>query len=314
MTTPGGAADTTVFSAAGHPFTWLQVIDAARVRGQWQALERRVAGLLAREADLTATDSLPTADATKAAATAWRYRHRLLSADELVEWLARYGVTVPEWMAEMRRSLTDPAEGLTQASDNELDRACWVHAVCSGVLAEYARTLAEEVAVALAERPGATPWDDLAALPGARERFCTAQLREPLLAAEVHTNRVGWTSLELQMLIHPDEAVMREAAMCISVDGRDLGDVAADAGAELQTVCLLLDDADPALRTRLLAADPGELVGPLSTGADHCVAVVLKRCTPSLDDPAVRRRAAATVLHRALSAEVNRHVHWHEHL
>ncbi|MUM33592.1 hypothetical protein FZI93_18540 [Mycobacterium sp. CBMA361] len=50
MTTPGGAAETTVFSAAGHPFTWVEVIDAARVRGEWQALQRQVAGLLSQVA------------------------------------------------------------------------------------------------------------------------------------------------------------------------------------------------------------------------------------------------------------------------
>jgi hypothetical protein len=314
MTTPTGAAGTTVFSAAGHPFTWVEVIDAARVRGEWQALQRQVAGLLSREAELSATDALPTPEATKAAGTAWRYRYRLLSADELKEWLTHYGVTVPEWMAEMRRSLTDPADDLAEVPAEQLDRACWVHAVCSGVLAEHARLLAEEVAVALAEEPGSAPWDDLAALPRIRERFCAAQLRESVLAAEVHNNRVGWTALELQLLTHPDEAVTREAAMCVSVDGRDLADVATDAGAQLQQQRVLLDDAEPALRTRLLAADAGELVGPLSTGADHCVALVLKRLPPSLEDPAVRHRAEGTVLHRALTAEVNRHVHWHEHL
>ncbi|MUL46405.1 hypothetical protein FZI85_08285 [Mycobacterium sp. CBMA293] len=314
MTTPGGAAETTVFSAAGHPFTWVEVIDAARVRGEWQALQRQVAGLLSREAELSATDALPTPEATKVAGTAWRYRYRLLSADELKEWLTRYGITVPEWMAEMRRSLTDPADGLAQLPADQFDRACWVHAVCSGVLTDFARVLAEEVAVALAEQPDAAPWDHLAALPDIRKRFCSAQLREPVLAAEVHNNRVGWTSLELQMLIHPDEAVTREAAMCVAVDGRELADVAADAGAQLLQQHLLLDDADPALRTRLLAADTGELVGPLSTGSDHCVGMVLKRLAPSLDDPEVRRRAEDTVLHRALATEVNRHVHWHERL
>jgi hypothetical protein len=308
------ARDTRVFSAGGYRFTWVEVIDAARIRGDWTALQRHVAGLLARERDLSAYGALPTSAETRSAADDFRYQRKLLSADELEEWLARRDISVEQWMAEMRRSLLEPTNANAEESPEGFERISWVHAVCSGKLAQFARTLAEEVAVHLTEQPSTAPGKDQSALPRGREQFCAAQLREPALATEIRNNKIGWTRFDLQLLIHPDEMVVREAALCVRLDGRELADVAADAGAQLQDVSLLLDDAEPALRTRLLAADPGELIGPLATGADHRLLRVLRRIPPSLDDPAVRRRAEETVIDRALAAAVNRHVNWHEHL
>jgi len=311
---PPGARDTPVFTAGGHRFTWVEVIDAARVRGDWAELELYVVGQLARESELSAVGALPSSAETRSAANDFRYQRKLLSADELEDWLAQWDISVEQWMAEMRRSLLAPTDADATESPEDFERISWVHAVCSGKLARYAQTLAEEVAVHLGEQPSTPPEADLAALPRRREQFCTAQLREPVLDTEIRNNKIGWTRLDVQLLIHPDEMVVREAAMCVRVDGRDLADAAADAGAQLEDVSLLLDDAEPVLRTRLLAADPGDLFGPLATGEDHRLGRVLRRTPPSLDDPAVRQHAEDTVIRRALAAEVNRHVHWHEHL
>jgi hypothetical protein len=311
---PLSARDTPVFSAGGYPYTWVEVIEAAQVRGQWAALRRHVAGLLTREGDPSCAATLPTPDQTKAAANEFRHGLKLLSADELHEWLARHDIGVGEWMAEMRRSLLEPADTGAQPALDVVEQASWVHAVCSGKLAAYAQTLAEEVAVALAEEPNASPRDDLAALADKRERFCAAQPCESALVAEVRNNKIGWTRVDLELLSHPDLMVVREAALCVDLDGREMSDVAADAGARLQDLSLMLDDVEPSLRIRLLAADAGELVGPFATATDHLLGRVLRRVPPGLDDPAVRHRAEETVIGRALAAEVNRHVHWHEHL
>jgi hypothetical protein len=195
-----------------------------------------------------------------------------------------------------------------------LERANWVHAVCSGRLAEYARMLAEEVAVHLSEQPLTLAPERLVALSEKRQRFCEAQLDESALDAEVRNNDIGWTRLDLQYLKHHDEMVVREAALCVRLDGRELADVGKDAGAEMWETSVLLDDAEPMLRTRLLAAGAGELVGSRATESDHLLVLVVRRVPPRLDDPAVRRRAEETIIRRALAAEVNRHVNWHEYL
>jgi hypothetical protein len=303
-----------VFSAGGHCFTWVEVVESARVWGEWAALEQRVVGLLARENELAAAGALPDAAKVQAVADNFRDRHNLLTADELEEWLGRHDVGLEEWKAEMRRSLLEPANDAVVVSLDVVERACWVHAVCSGKLAAYARTMAEAVAVHLRDQPLTLTPDELAELPEQRERFCAAQLRTPALAAEISDNKVGWTRMDLVRLIHPDEMVVREAALCVRLDGRELADVAADAKAELQETSVLLDDAEPLLRTRLLAANPGNLVGPVAIGGGYQLVLVVRQVAPSLDEPMVRVRAEETVIRRALAAEVNRHVNWHERL
>jgi hypothetical protein len=308
------ARDAPVFSAGGRCFTWVEVIEAARARGDWAALERQVGGLVAREHALAAAGGLPGAAQVRAAANDFRYEHHLISADELEDWLRGRDVGLQEWMAEMRRALLEPDAALAAHHAQPQERQVWVHAVCSGKLAAYARRLAEEVAVHLGEQPLGPALDELATLRRERERFCAAQLTESALAAEIANNTVGWTGLDIRSLIHRDETVVREAALCVRQDGRELADVAADAGARLQDTSLLLDDAEPTLRTRLMAAQSGELLGPLATGEDHRLVLVLRRVPPSRDDPALRRRAEDAIIERALAGEVSRQVNWHEYL
>ena len=307
-----------VFSAGGHCFTWVEVVESARVWGEWAALQHRVVGLLARENELAAAGALPEAATVQAAADNFRDRHNLLTADELEEWLGRFDVGLEEWKAEMRRSLLEPANDAaidaTEVSLGAAERACWVHAVCSGKLAAYARTMAEAVAVHLRDQPLTRTPDELAELLEQRERFCAAQLRTPALAAEISDNKVGWTRIDLVCLRHPDDMVVREAALCVRLEGRELADVATDAKAELREASMLLDDAEPQLRTRLLAANPGELIGPLATGDGYQLVLVVRQVAPSLGDPMVRARAEETLIKRALAAEVNRQVNWHERI
>ena len=77
---------------------------------------------------------------------------------------------------------------------------------------------------------------------------------------------------------------------------------------------MLLDDVEPPLRTRLLAANPGDLIGPLATRDRYQLVLLVRQVAPSLDDPMVRVRAEAWLIKRALAGEVNRHVNWHERL
>lgn len=300
-----------MFTAGGRGYTWAHVIDAARMRGDWATLQRDLLRLLAREDELGGAEALPVSE-VRAAANEFRYRLGLLSADELQDWLKRHDVTVDEWMGEMRRSLLEPVDHEPNAEPQVSERASWVHAVCSGKLAEFSQTLAEEVAVNLSEKP-AVAGDELGALPQQRQRFCETVSEESALVGEIANNKIDWTRIDLRLLKHPDENLVREAALCVKLDGRPLADVARDAGTPLRERSVLLQDVEPALRIRLLAAEAGELVGPLRVGGDHELALVVRRVSPRIDDPAVRRRAAETVVRRALAAEVNRHVTWHEH-
>jgi 6-phosphofructokinase len=107
--------------------------------------------------------------------------------------------------------------------------------------------------------------------------------------------------------------VAREAAMCVKLDGRSLPDIAAAAGAQLHEDRVLLDDVETSLRTRLIGAYPGDLIGPVDVGRQYDVVLVVRRIAPTLQHHEVRRRAAELVISKALAAEVNRRVNWHEH-
>jgi hypothetical protein len=146
------------------------------------------------------------------------------------------------------------------------------------------------------------------------ERFCRSQVTEESLAAEVTVNLIGWTRLECRYLVHTDPIVLREAALCVTEDGRDLAAVADDAGLVLELARYYLDDVEPSLRTRLLAAGPGELLGPVAVGDAYWLILVVDRVPATLEDDALRARAARAIAQRALAAEVSRTVRWHEHL
>ena len=73
------------------------MIEAARARGDWAALQGEVVALLTREREPAAADALPSGLQVKAAATEFRYEHNLVSADELLEPRPTVeGTVVPE--------------------------------------------------------------------------------------------------------------------------------------------------------------------------------------------------------------------------
>jgi hypothetical protein len=309
-----------VFSAGGRSFNWEDVIEAAGARGDWQELERQTRELLELERLVAAAGELPSTTEVSGAANAFRYERNLLAADELQHWLARWEISVDEWLAFIRRSLLTGRPAVaedTSVSEGELARATWVRAVCSGELRTFARRFAEQIAVHVRLHDEAAPTS-----PGGEtfepadevDRFCRSQLTEQRLATEVAANLIGWTRLECHYLVHQDPVVLREAALCVTEDGRELDEVANDAALELKRVSFYLDDIEPSLRTRLLAARPGDLLEPAPMNDAYWLVLVVDRVPPTLEDAALRARAAQAITQRALAAEVSKTVRWHEHL
>lgn len=304
------ASSKPLFSAGGHSFTWVDVIDAARLRGDWATVQRRLTRLLARERELAASDALPEAAAVRSSANEFRYSHQLLSSDELQDWLKRQDVRVDEWMGEMLRTRLEPADHEATIAGDELERATRVHARCSGDMSTWALRLAEDVALALTAA-GAVSLDDLASAPERRQRFADSQTHNAAVAAEIASNAIEWTRIDLHSLRHPDEMVVREVVMCINLDGRSLAEVAAAAGTPVSVSSVLVEDADARLRPRLLAAQTGDLIGPLRVDDEYEVILLVARVPPTADDAGLRRRATDSIVKRAIEAEVNRHVRWH---
>jgi len=312
--------DVRVFSAAERDYSWGDVIAVARGWGEWQALELRTRGLIARERQALAAGEVPSRAEVIAAAKAFRQQRRLLAADEIRQWLARWGITVEEWMAYIRRSLIAESTSAEHAAEvvGDLAVPVWVDAVCSGSLAAFANRLAERVAVQvrLVNGGDASPTiEELVARGDDIRTFCDGQVTAEALAEEVSTNLIGWTRIDCRYLASGEVLVLREAALCVSEDGQGIAAVATQAGLRLHTGSFYLDDVEPALRARLIAASPGDLIGPVAVGdGGHWLVFIDDRVPASVGDGVLRERARQKIIERAIRAEVSRTVSWHEHL
>lgn len=144
-----------VFSVAGRPYDWADVVLAARLRGDWADLagEVRLGLACASRADEEDEDADP--DAVEAAANEWRYARDLLTAEETEAWLARWQLTTEDWMEAMRRAVlrrgwADEADDILAehaVDDAEVDEAIWAELVVSGRHARLAEALAARAAV-----------------------------------------------------------------------------------------------------------------------------------------------------------------------
>jgi hypothetical protein len=314
--------DVRVFSASERDYSWGDVIAAARGWGEWQTLEQRTRGLIARERQALAAGEVPSHAEVVAAANAVRRQRRLLAADEIRRWLGRWGITVEEWMGYIRRSLIAASLSPEAEADAEVEGdlavAVWVDAVCSGSLAALANRLAERVAVQvrLADgRDGSPTIEELVARGDEIRTFCDGLVTAPALAQEVSSNLIGWTRIDCRYLAGGEVSVLREAALCVSEDGQGLAAVATQAGLRLHTESFYLDDVEPTLRARLIAATCGELVGPVAVSdGGYWLVVVDDRVPADVDDDVLRERARHRIIERAIRTEVSRSVTWHERL
>jgi hypothetical protein len=305
-----------VFSVGGRTYTWGDVVAAARHWSAWSGVERRSREgvLCAREADRHG-DPL-TQGELDAAAAAFRRERRLLSADELRAWLAQWDVPLPYWMEHLRRSLLRARwagrldELAARHQIAHADVADFVHteAVCSGALEDAARRLAERAAVAAAL--AAAPDGDFAVMDACWERFCADAASPQAIEREVHAQHMDWLRLDCRWLAHGQEDVVREAALCVREDGRDLATVAGDAGVRLESEMVFLGATEPALRGHLLGARPGDILGPVLLDDEFRLIEVVAKRAPSADDPEIRERAARAVVERAVQGEVANRVRW----
>ena len=308
----GAMEATRVFSAGDRRFTWADVAGAARVWGDWRSLEQQVRATL--RADATrAGDGSPTPAEIGEAAREWRYERNLLAAEELQRWLSRWGITVEEWFAYIRHSLllargsdVGEAPGVNSGRlSEEIARLTWACAVCSGLLVEWAERLADCVAVERGLRGDGTAaqfTESFGAPDELLRRFSSIHVTDTALGAAIRANTLGLTRLTFRYLVHERIEVLREAALCVTLDGRELDEVARDAGLVTHEMSAYLEDADRSLHTRLLAASPGEVIGPVPIGDGYWLVQVVDRVLPSLEDDAVRERTRRAVFDRAIKS------------
>ena len=304
MTLLDEVAGTALFETSGRTWTWGDVFLAARLWGQWEPW-------------LDSVRDRESPDDPRAAEVAFRRERRLISADELRDWLAARRLTVDDWRAWVRG---EPGE-------------TWTAGICSGVFDRWAEQLAERAAAAAAAdpplRPAALPsaWsarladdddprraDELWYAERAYEKLCQFAGDRDAVARTIASTGTDWLRGDFDLLEAGDEDVAREAALLVRADGMNLDDAARTAGLSLASGSVYVADIDADLRPRLMSAAPGELVGPvpLKSRDTFALAHVRAKVEPSIDDPDVASRAAHVAVGAALERAVREEVRWHD--
>jgi hypothetical protein len=291
-------------------FTWDDVVARARASGDWQAIEEEVRAGLAASRELDARGEAPGLGDIEEAGRAFRYARGLLAGDELDAWLDARGVTTEEWNGYLRRSLAldlvPEPDGSERVSEEEVAAAVWPEGICSGFFEDLARELATLVAVAPAAQPEERE-DEF-------EAFCRAAATDAVVGREIEANRLEWVRVRYQVVAFPDEDSAAEAALCVRADGDPLADVAARIAAEVEERLDWMDEVEPELAARFLAAEAGDLVGPVPAGGGFVLVALHAKTQPTVDDDGVRTRAAEAVSDRAAARAVDERVVWLEPL
>ncbi len=124
----------------------------------------------------------------------------------------------------------------------------------------------------------------------------------------VDANRLEWMRLELDTVSFPIEPAAREAILCIREDGLTLYDVAAMSHRNVERKALALADVDPEYRDRLLATEPGRIVGPLAVDDRFEVTALVSRTPATLADPIVAARARQALVDATIQHVIRSHV------
>ena len=124
----------------------------------------------------------------------------------------------------------------------------------------------------------------------------------------VDANRLEWIRLEMDTVSFPVEPAAREAILCIREDGLTLYDVAALSHRTVGRKAMALEDIDPEHRDRLLAAEPGRIVGPVPVDDRFEVTALVSRTPATLADPAVAARARQALVDVTVQRAIRDHV------
>lgn len=315
------AAGRRAFTVNGQGVSWEEVLAFARARGDLDEVARR----LATGATLQATErNSPTTAERRDAARAFRYARGLLAAEELEDWLARWGLSAKGWVDWLDRTLRVDQSNNTlvgPSHDEEELASClseldplslWLDAICSGQLEASANALAGASAawVEATGRPSrfAGP-DELAA---AWERHLGQVIPEDELEALVGRHANDWLTIDLEWAVFSGPDSANEAVACGRFDGECLAEVAGRTGTSWSSAVVLAEDLAAPVRSAAISApiDTPVLVG--ASGAADTVIAVRDRKVAALDNLGVRERAKETARRRSSAALIERWIRWDE--
>lgn len=336
------------FAAGGTMYHWEDVVLAAELRGKWAKVRERVRQGIACLERMKKDEDCLSEEEVESAENEFRYERDLVSAEEMEDWLDRWGLTAESWMdyirwSLLRRKWSDQLPGLVSAypaADEAVERLVKSEALCSGDLERFARELAGRAAVheklketsrsdggtfeALQPDPSELglleldakvlreKTETLARLEASFEQFRERVLTPKAIETWVRAQQADWTRVDCCYVSFPDEDMAREAALAVRADGRQLAEVAADARTAFHRDRFFIDEFEPSVRGSFLSARKGELVGPLELDGAFALYLLLEKAQPSTDDADIIRRAEETLLKRLVDREIDDRVKWYE--
>ncbi|MGH9935582.1 MAG: hypothetical protein ACREAM_05000 [Blastocatellia bacterium] len=312
----------TVFTVNDTEFGWEEMIAAAEVWGEWRPFVEQTRQSLACLLLAAETGQMPSGNEMREAATAFRYAHNLISADETQAWLSAWGMAVDDWMNYLRGQLLrerwanrlDEIVIAHPVSDEEAAEVIKKHAVCSEKFAEWARKLAGRAAVAaksgLAASPGESPGELIERIEAGFEAQRRLAVTPNLLEAKIADHRLDWIRFDCRYLWFPEERIAREAALCVIEDGLTLDEVAYDARGIVQHWDFYLDEIEENVRPRFLAARTGEWLGPMKIMEGFPLFTIVNKQMPTESDPMIRDRAEQCIINSLIEKEMNERVRW----
>jgi hypothetical protein len=316
----------TMFTVGNQEFGWDEIVIAAQVWGEWQPFVESVRQSLACLRLADRTGQLPPADEMREAATAFRYAHNLISAEDARSWLARWGMTFEDWMKYLRgKVLREGWAGRLReivaanpVTDEEVAVVIKSHAVCADKLGEWAVELAGRAAIAA----GSGQLDSI-------ERHTTGSLRNlisrieteferqrqqtitpKLVETRIADRRLDWIRYDCRYVWFGEERIAREAAWCVTEDGLTLEEVACGARGIVQQWNFYLDEIEASARPHFMAARQGDWLGPIKMLAGFPLFSIVAKRMPEASDSQIRDRAERKIIASLIEQAINERVKW----
>lgn len=311
-----------MFTVNDTEFGWEEIAAAAEVWGEWQPFFEQTRQSLACLMLAAETGQKPAGAETREAATAFRYAHNLISADETQTWLNAWGMTVDDWMNYLRGQLLrerwanrlNEIAAASPVSDEEVAEVVKKHAVCSDKFAEWALKLAGRAAVAAksgsAPSPDESPRELIERIEAGFDAERRLAVTPTQLEAKIADHRLDWIRFDCRYVWFPEERIAREAACCVTEDGLTLDEVAYDARSVVQQWDFYLDEIEASARPHFLAARAGEWLGPMKVMEGFPLFAVVNKRMPAESDPQIRQRAEQAIINSLIEKEMNDRVRW----
>jgi hypothetical protein len=336
-----------IFAVDSQEYGWCDVVVAAARNGAWATTDLRARLGAACVEHAAATGASLAPNVLEAVAREFRYARNLVTAHSMEQWLAGWSLSIKDWTAYLRRDahrsrrLGEPDVLLRRYPIGAEDaaRLTLMDAICSGDLDEWKRSLAARAAAASSLGPSeitpepaepAVPEILCPALPllgasiddlreaarrvqrmdDAFERFRKAQITDAAVSDYVGRRQLEWLQFDCRVMAFPEEDMAAEAALLLREDGEGFTGVYTVARAEPRVARFFLDDVPESARDEFLAAQAGDLVGPMRLGNEHALYLIREKLLPSPRDPEVRQRAEEGVLQHALRQQLDRRVRW----